>query len=107
MLSNKTIINELKLALVKQFDEDIKYVILFGSRAKGKAHKNSDYDVLIILNQNYDWIYEDKILSVVYALELKYDIFIDAKIISKNDLFHTIKGKHPLYQLALQEGIYA
>jgi predicted nucleotidyltransferase len=107
MKHKRTIIRELKSALVTHFGEDIKDVILFGSRVTGKAHKDSDYDVLIILNNDYDWVHKEKIISIVYDLELKYDIFIDIKIISTNELFQTIKGKHPLYQDAIQKGIYA
>jgi predicted nucleotidyltransferase len=107
MKNKRTIIKELKLALVAHFGEDIKDVILFGSRVTGKAHKDSDYDVLIIVNDDYDWRLEDKIISVVYNLELKYDILIDMKVISSNELHHSIKGIHPLYQDAMQGGIYA
>ena len=107
MKHKRTIIKELKIALVAQFGEDIKEVILFGSRVTGKAHKESDYDVLVILTNDYDWEYRYRITSVVYDLELKYDIFIDLKIISTNELYQTIKGKHPLYHDAMQEGIYA
>ncbi len=107
MKDKKAIIKELKDALVVNFREDIKDVILFGSQVTGKAHNDSDYDVLIILNNDYDWEYRCRITSVVYDLELKYDIFIDKKIISTNELYHTIKGMHPLYQDAMQEGIYA
>jgi uncharacterized protein len=107
MKHKRTIIRELKTALADQFGQDIKEVILFGSRVTGKAHKNSDYDVLVILNNDYDWEYRYGITSVIYDLELKYDIFIDVKIISVNELYHSIKGKHPLYQDAMHEGIYA
>lgn len=107
MKNKRTIIKELKSALVADFGEDIKEVILFGSRSTGKAHKDSDYDVLIIMNKDYDWRLEDKIISVVYELELKYDIFIDMKVISLNELHKTIKGYHPLYREAMHEGIYA
>lgn len=107
MKNKRTIIKELKSALVAHCGEDIKEVILFGSRSTGKAHKDSDYDVLIIVNKDYDWRHEDRIISVVYDLELKYDIFIDLKIISLNELHHTIKGIHPLYRDAMHEGIYA
>ena len=107
MKHKRTIIRELKSVLAARFGEDIKDVILFGSRATGKAHKDSDYDVLIILKNEYDWEYRCRITKVVYDLELKYDIFIDKKIISEKELYRTIKGKHPIYQDAMQEGIYA
>lgn len=108
MMKNKrTIIKELKSALVAHLGMEIREVILFGSRATGKAHRDSDYDVLIIVNKDYDWRLEDRIISVVYGLELKYDILIDMKIISLNELHHTFKGIHPLYRDAMQMGIYA
>lgn len=107
MKNNTAFLKELKDLLIANFDEDISDVILFGSRAAGDAHKNSDYDVLIVLNNDYDWEYQGKITSVVYDMELKYDMFIDWKVISKNELHNTIKGKHPLYADAVREGIYA
>lgn len=107
MKNNRIFLKELKDLLIVKFGEDINSVILFGSRAAGDAHKNSDYDVLIILNRDYDWEYEGKIISAIYDLELKYGIFVDAKIISTNELHNTIKGRHPLYVDAIQDGIHA
>ena len=101
------ILEELKNLLLANFGNDIRSVILFGSRVSGEAHKNSDYDVLIVLNRNYDWEYRRKITSVVLEMELKYDIFIDTKLISTYELYHTIKGKEPLYTDAIQLGIHA
>ena len=107
MKKNRIILKELKELLVANFGDDIKSVILFGSQATGEAHKNSDYDVLIVLNKDYDREYRRKITSVVLDMELEYDIFIDTKMISTNELYNTIKGKEPLYVDAMQEGIYA
>jgi predicted nucleotidyltransferase len=38
-----------------RFVNNVKDVILFGSRAYGKAKKDSDYDILIIMKQSADW----------------------------------------------------
>ncbi len=107
MKKNRIILEELKELLCANFGDDIKSVILFGSRATGEAHKNSDYDVLIVLNCDYDGEYRRKMTSVILDMELKHDIFIDTKVISTNELYHTIKGKEPLYVDAIQEGIHA
>lgn len=107
MKKSKIILKELKDLLVANFGDDINSVILFGSQATGKAHKNSDYDVLIILNRDYDRAYRSRITGVVYDLELEHDIFIDKKVISTNELHNTNKGKHPLYGTAIREGIHA
>ena len=105
---NKFILLEkLKNFLTARFRKDIRDIILFGSRVTGTAHKDSDYDVLIILNRDYDWRFRHNIISAIYELELEHDIFIDVKIISLRELHHTIKGKHPLYADAIREGIHA
>ena len=106
MKSNIKILKKLKTSLINRFGENIKDVILFGSQVSGKAHENSDYDVLVILNNDYDWRYKNKILEVVYDIELEHDIFVDIKIISVNELNHSIKGQHPLYEDAIKEGVY-
>ena len=107
MIDKRIILEKIRASLVSKFGEDIHDVILFGSQVSGEAHKNSDYDVLIILNCDYDWKYRRKIVSTVYDLELEYDIFIDMKIISTNELHHTMKGMHPIYEEAIEKGIHA
>lgn len=107
MMDKKLLIIKLKAQLVEAFGEEIEDVVLFGSRASGEAHRYSDYDVLIVVSRDYDWEYKKKIISVVYGLELHYDIFIDTKIISNRELYHTVKGSHPLYSDAIREGIHA
>lgn len=107
MIKGTVILKEVKKTLVSRFGDDIHDVVLFGSRATGEAHQNSDYDVLIILNRAYDWEYEGKLISAIYDLELEYDIFIDTKIISTDELHHTLRGKQPLYVDAIQQGIHA
>ncbi|MCP4146333.1 MAG: nucleotidyltransferase domain-containing protein [bacterium] len=101
------ILADLKKSLIARFGNDINSVILFGSRATGNAHKNSDYDVLIILNNDYNWRYKREITGVVYLTELEHEIFIDTKIISANELYNTVRGKQSLYVDALEQGIRA
>ncbi len=96
---------DLKNMLVTQFQDDINKLVLFGSVAKGKAKKNSDYDVLIVLNRDYDWKYKNKIIDLCYEIDLKHNVYIDSKIISVDELNNSIKGLHPIYKEALTEGI--
>jgi predicted nucleotidyltransferase len=50
-----TILRELKHLLQEHFHDDIQDVILVGSQAAGTSREDSDYDVLIIVNRDYDW----------------------------------------------------
>ena len=51
---------------------DIGVIYLFGSRAKGKIHPFSDFDIGIVFNEPEK--YKDKTLDIYLRL---YDIFID------------------------------
>lgn len=100
------ILRELKHMLKDQFHDDIHDLILFGSRATGRAREDSDYDVLIVLNGAYDWRYKRQIQYACYDIDLKYGIFTDTHIISMDEIQHSLKGQEPLYTNALQKGVH-
>ena len=104
-MDNKNLLEEIKNILINNLSLNIDRVILFGSRVDNSFKSYSDYDILIILNQNYDWKLEDEIISCCYDLMLKYDIILDIKIISLTEL-KTIRGKQPYIQSAINSGIY-
>jgi predicted nucleotidyltransferase len=103
---NTQLLEELKALLQAKFSDYIDRVVLFGSRSTGTANTDSDFDILIILAKEYDWQLEDKILSLCYEMDLKYDIVTDVKLISHREL-STIKGKQPFIINALESGIVA
>ncbi|MDD2716537.1 MAG: nucleotidyltransferase domain-containing protein [Candidatus Wallbacteria bacterium] len=97
------IIKELKKLLSDKF-QDLDQVILYGSQVNGKADDDSDYDVLIVLSDDFDWKRENEILDVCYEIDLKHDILIDARITSRRDL-ETIIGRQPFILNALDSGV--
>ena len=99
------ILSELKNILSKKYKDNISEIRLFGSRANGKANKDSDYDFLIILKNDYDWKYKNQILYTCFDYESKYNIFLDVKIISINELQNSIRGLNPIYEEAINNGI--
>ncbi len=101
---NQQAMNELKELLLKSFPDYIEKVIFFGSRVNGNAQEYSDYDILLILKKSYDWRLENEIYGKCCDINLKYDIIIDIKIISKEEL-QTIRGKQPFIQNAITYGV--
>jgi len=105
-IDSKIIITELKNHLEKNYDNPLKDVILFGSQARGDSQKFSDYDVLIVLDNDYSGKDENSILDLCYDIVLKYDILLDVHIISVKEL-NSVRGRQTVFQKALKSGIYA
>ncbi len=103
-VEKKKILKELTALLMAQFAGQIHKVILFGSQAMGNARDYSDYDFLVIMENEYDWQLKNAVLASCYEIDLKYDILTDVKLISKAEL-KTIKGKQPFILNAMAHGI--
>jgi len=106
MKNQLVILNDLKMHLQSEYKDALKDIILFGSQATGKSKKNSDYDILIVLKENYNARDENKIYDLCYDIDLKYNIVIDAHIISQFELA-TLRAKQTMFHTALNTGIYA
>jgi predicted nucleotidyltransferase len=98
------IIRELKSKTEKSFPGC--QVVLFGSQAKNEETIDSDFDVLIIVENPYNWKDKEAIRSICYDIEAKYNIFIDSHFLSSIDI-KSLRGRQPFFQNALAKGIYA
>ena len=105
-MKNKLVLNALNDLLKSRFPDNLKEVVLFGSQLNGKAHKDSDYDFLIILKEKVDWKTEREISDLCYEIDLKYDILTDIHILSEAEL-STIRGRQPIFVNALANGLHA
>ena len=103
----KLLAKEIKQHLNDHLDNIVSDVVIFGSRAKGTANNDSDYDVLIVLDIDYNQKTKKIINGLCYDFDLKYAIFLDTQIISKSELENGIRGKHPVFKTALREGLHA
>ena len=106
-MESRLLAREIKQYLNSNLDNIISDVIIFGSRVKGTASSSSDYDVLIVLNTNYDRKIQRAINDLCYDFDLKYNTFLDTQIISEFELRNGLRGKHPVFKTALKEGVHA
>lgn len=81
--SLSSILAKLKLYFQEVYLEKLNKVILFGSQARGEAKKDSDIDILIILNNDFNDHQESKRVSYfVSELCLEYDVVITCFFVS-------------------------
>lgn len=105
-MDNDIILKALKKHLQNNLGSMIKEVILFGSRVIENAAEDSDYDVLIILTRDYNWNDENRILDLCYEVDLRYNVLIDAHIISQSEM-DSPRGRQPIFINAINSGWYA
>ena len=103
-MDNTNLLREMKAMLMNEFGDLIEKIILFGSQIDGTSREFSDYDVLVVVKRTIDWETADEIRSVLYDLNIKYDILISIQVISLPEL-ETIPGKQPFIQNAIETGI--
>lgn len=103
--------SESELDIAKQISEKIKKkdptanVFLFGSRAREDARDDSDWDILILIDQpKLDRSQESKYRDEIFNLELDLGIPISTFIYSKSD-WETKFALTPFYQNVQKEGI--
>ncbi|MDP1623687.1 MAG: nucleotidyltransferase domain-containing protein [Bacteroidales bacterium] len=107
MFTPKMVLIELKRYLVAQFGDDIQEVILFGSQTTGISAEDSDYDILIVLSNDYDWKYQNLIFDKAFDVGLKYQVLFDLHLLSENERNNSLKGREPIIINALERGIHA
>ena len=101
MLKRDDEILKLLHRLLQQECKSYKCSYFFGSRVYGNAKPESDYDIVLL----FDKIEREKeleICGIIGDLEYKYDIFIDMKILTKEEFEY-----NPFfYEEVTTKGIY-
>jgi len=68
----KHLINKIKEHLIKTYGERIKQVILYGSQVRGETTKDSDVDILVVVDESLNPFEVRKSLS-----DLLFDIVLE------------------------------
>lgn len=80
-------------------------IYLYGSQARGDSKKNSDWDLLILLNrQNIPFGLETKVMDDIYDVELETGAVMSPLIYSRSD-WNERHSMTPLYENIKKEGI--
>ena len=80
-------------------------IILYGSRARGTARTDSDWDFLILLPSPQDKVLEAQIKDRLYDVELETNSVLSSIIRSKQEWLSARYAVLPLRQQIEQDGV--
>jgi uncharacterized protein len=76
-LAVNQIVEKVKTFLHKTYQDNLDKVILFGSRARGDHHSDSDIDILIVLKEPFNYSQEVEKTSIfISEVSLEFDLVI-------------------------------
>jgi predicted nucleotidyltransferase len=80
-------------------------VILYGSRARGDARTDSDYDLLVLVDGEVDWRLEDQIRQRLHPLELTTGAVLTVHAYSRRAWDSPLYRAMPFTQHVERDGI--
>jgi uncharacterized protein len=78
---------------------------LYGSRARGDAGLESDYDLLILIDGPVNWRLEDQVRQCLYGIELESGAALCVSAYSRSDWYSPLYRAMPFHQNVEKEGI--
>ena len=103
MKTNKSVVLSRIKTVVREIDPTAD-VILYGSRARGDEHVDSDWDFLILVDSKTDLNYERVFRHRLYEIELELEEAFSTFVYNKNE-WRSEHWMTPFYQNITKEGL--
>lgn len=91
-------------AAIKEILPDAE-LILYGSRARGQAAPDSDYDLLVLTDQQADLDLEEELRSEIFDLQLEYDVVLSVFAYNRGQWSSPLYRAMPFHKNIDREGI--
>ena len=104
--SIENIISEFTKKVKEILGDRVKKIILYGSYARGDYKKNSDIDIMILTDLNFEEIekYRDEISDIAFDIELEKGIVI-SPVIKNIDRYNARVDIVPFFMNIQKEGV--
>lgn len=97
-------ITQLKNKLKEEFGEWMVSIVLYGSVAKNKAHKDSDIDILLVTRDDDKRLY-DEVSKIRTRIDLENNTLTSLLHVSIEELERYIKLNSPFLKTVAEEGV--
>jgi predicted nucleotidyltransferase len=103
-VSEKQIIEEFKRRVEQGFPGEVVRLVLFGSKVRGDATRESDIDILVVMRTE-NWRLGDEIRGLGYALELEHGVVLSIQVMSLEHYEQLRANGTQFFQAVDREGV--
>lgn len=89
---------------IRSIDPSVE-IILYGSRARGDANPESDYDLLILTDGDATLKREDIFRRNLFPIELETGAVLTVILVSREDWNSALYGAMPFHQNVVRDGV--
>lgn len=102
----RDLINQYVSAIRNIYGRHIKQIILYGSYARGDFHKDSDVDIMVLVDLPIDKIesYSDTLSELGFEYNVKHDMWF-MPIVKNIQHFSQWCTVYPFYSNVMKEGV--
>src|SRR5215831_15811519 len=100
--TERAAVAELKGLLARQYG--VRDIRLFGSKARGTGHVESDLDLFIVV-PDLDWERAKAIYTLCFELSLRYDLLIAPTLCSQAEFENPLVQATPFHRAIQEEGL--
>jgi predicted nucleotidyltransferase len=101
--NDMAVLREIRNTVITSYPEAVFY--FFGSRARGEGTRQSDLDLLILLEEEITTSVEERIGRLIYDVELSHEVVVNSIILSKYQWNSPLYLHMPFRQAVEREGI--
>jgi len=100
----RKILDEFAKKLTKRFGRRVRKVILFGSAARGEMHKESDIDILVVVDKKDDAITR-RIEDIAFDMMERIGVLISPVVVGEHAYTDMHKERYPFIVNVEEEGV--
>ena len=93
-----------KLKETLQRDFRLVELRLFGSKVRGTADRESDIDVLVVL-EDYDWEIEKAVCDMCFDINIEFRVLLSPVLYTRAEFSSDLNRATPFYEAVVREGV--
>jgi len=100
----KNALQEFTTRIKSVLNNNIREIKLFGSKSTGRFHEDSDIDVLVLVYQRDEEVF-DLISEILLDVELKHDALISPVVLTYEEFTKDMEYNTAFYQEVSRDGV--